>query len=339
MSSLHLKIKESCFFHLNNLLLLLVFRDAAVNSDESNPDGSCTNPKFRWFDSLSAFYNYTNNNFTIPAVRINISLNTNARCLDGSQYMFYYRNGFDDGINKYQIYLQGGGWCYSYESCYQRSLNNGNTGSSINYTKYAWYSNEYLSDNYTINPLMYNWNTIWIIYCDGSSFTGNNITIYSYNNTNLYFRGYINLYETMKYLYYKKGLNNATDIVLSGCSAGGNAVFINNNFIYNNFILKTINNNNNNNNINFMSIAHSGFFPYNNPISNDSDWYKEFEWIYQTQNVSNILDKNCVKYYENTLIQVVYIACLHNIFHHLYYQIKYLHYNQFMIELELDNNE
>eukprot|EP01084_Bolivina_argentea_P232255 391484_1 len=164
-------------------LIAVVAAIVSIINGKANPDGSCTNPKFRWFKELNAFYNYSNlvgNNNTIPARRINVSLNTTARCLDGSQYFFYFRQGFGDGINKYQIYLQGGGMCTSYESCYERAQPSNYVGSSLDYTEYAWYSADYLNDNQTTNPLMYNWNTIWMIYCDGSSFTGNNMTIYNY---------------------------------------------------------------------------------------------------------------------------------------------------------------
>ena len=115
---------------------------------------------------------------------------------------FYFRKGFGDGMNKYQIYLQGGGWCTSPQGCYNRAQPNNDVGSSLNYAKFAWYSADYLIDNQTQNPLMYNWNTIWMIYCDGSSMTGYNLTIYPYkvNETytkNLYFRGHYNLKEGM----------------------------------------------------------------------------------------------------------------------------------------------
>ena len=72
----------------------------------ANPDGSCTNPKFRWFKTLESFYNYAPNSNTNPAIRVNVT-SPNARCLDGSPYAFYFRPGFGNGLNKFQIYLQG----------------------------------------------------------------------------------------------------------------------------------------------------------------------------------------------------------------------------------------
>lgn len=266
----------------------------------ANPDGSCTNPKFRWFKDLDAFYNYAesvnatngNGNNTKPAIRINISMDTAARCLDGSQYFFYFRSGFGDGLKKYQIYLQGGGWCTSYKECSERAQNNGYLGSSQGYTQYAWYSADYLDDSQINNPLMYNWNTIWMIYCDGSSFTGNNFTIYRYGEQNLYFRGHQNLKEGMLALQTEYGLDKASDIVLSGCSAGGLAVYLNNDYIVNNFVnqeaAKT-----------FLSISASGFFPFDNPINaNDKNWANGILWIYDTQNVTNNLNAQCVAHYK-----------------------------------------
>eukprot|EP01083_Nonionella_stella_P009668 27722_1 len=278
----HVFISFLAAFYLLNLSL------------SANPDGSCTNPKFRWFKDLNAFHNYTasiNSNATIPAERVNISLTTNARCLDGSQYFFYFRQGFGDGIHKYQIYLQGGGWCTSYQSCAARAQPSNYVGSSLHYTPYAWYSADYLDDNQTNNPLMYNWNTIWMIYCDGSSFTGNNLTVYSYKGQNLYFRGHHNLKQGMTLLYDNYGLHNASDVVLSGCSAGGMAVYLNNDYIFKTFVNQKAKSR-------FLSIAQSGFFPYNNPIHN-SAWHDAILWIYNTQNVTHILNSDCVNYYDH----------------------------------------
>ena len=97
---------------MSALLISILLSSLTPLNTAANPDGSCDGPKFRWFLDLDTFYNYTAtftyNNNTIPAIRVNISMtNTNARCLDGSQYFFYFRKGFGDGLNKYQIYLEG----------------------------------------------------------------------------------------------------------------------------------------------------------------------------------------------------------------------------------------
>ena len=33
----------------------------------------------------------------------------------------------------------------------------------------------FLSDNATVNPDFYNWNMVFLMYCDGSSFAGNRV--------------------------------------------------------------------------------------------------------------------------------------------------------------------
>ena len=84
-------------------------------------------------------------------------------CLDGSVPNIYYRPGTGNGINKFSIYEQGGGWCASINNCVER------TNTFLGSTKYDEpYSSidsgaPYLSSEKSINPLSYNWNTIYYI--------------------------------------------------------------------------------------------------------------------------------------------------------------------------------
>jgi hypothetical protein len=74
-----------------------------------------------------------------------------------------------------------------------------------------------------LNPLMADWTFVWLPYCDGGSWTGNNVT--TYKDTKLHFKGaairesVINQLQTL-------GLDTAEDVVLGGCSAGGAAVYM-----------------------------------------------------------------------------------------------------------------
>ena len=145
--------------------------------------------------------------------------------------MFYFRPGFGNGTSKYNIYLQGGGWCTSPQGCSERAQPNNDVGSSLGYTQYAWFSADFLDDDAAANPLLFDWNTVWMMYCDGSSFTGNNMTAYEYEGKQLYFRGHHNLRQGLTLLRDEYGLDTADDVVLSGCSAGGMAVYLNNDFV------------------------------------------------------------------------------------------------------------
>jgi Pectinacetylesterase len=68
--------------------------------------------------------------------------NVDAKCLDGTTPILYYKAGYGSGANKLIIYQNGGGWCGSSDSnltltlldCYQRSLTS--LGSSTPYTEY-----------------------------------------------------------------------------------------------------------------------------------------------------------------------------------------------------------
>nr|GMD87803.1 pectin acetylesterase 8-like [Ipomoea batatas] len=66
-------------------------------------------------------------------------------CLDGSPSAYYFDKGQGEGANNWLIYLEGGGWCVNQTDCLVRTT----------------YSREF-----------YNWNRVYVPYCDGSSFTG-----------------------------------------------------------------------------------------------------------------------------------------------------------------------
>jgi len=107
----------------------------------------------------------------------------NARCLDGSPPAYYIRKGYGEGRDKWIVFFEGGGWCYDLEQCYLRSKTI--LGSSKDY--YAELPNDelkfYLSSNELVNPMMYNWNTVLVKYCDGSSYAGDAIQTYKVSTT------------------------------------------------------------------------------------------------------------------------------------------------------------
>lgn len=147
-----------------------------------------------------------------------------AVCLDGTAPAYYFRPGVDSGINKWYLHHEGGGWCESLADCYGRSLTD--LGSSSKYPKTLDLGGGYFSTDPNQNPQMYNWNAVYMKYCDGGSFSGNNETVTNYNGHNLYFRGFRNLHAIFNDLYENRGLNKATDVVVSGCSAGGLATYL-----------------------------------------------------------------------------------------------------------------
>ena len=91
-------------------------------------------------------------------------------CLDGSPPAYYLRSGYGTGANKWVIYLKGGGWCLDLEECYERTKTEKGTSSS-KFWPDTMELNGLLSDNKTVNTDFYNWNVVFVIYCDGASFS------------------------------------------------------------------------------------------------------------------------------------------------------------------------
>ncbi len=111
--------------------------------------------------------------------------------------------------------MEGGGWCSSVEDCYERSKTD--LGTSSKYPKAINLEDTYFSTNQTNNPLMYNWNAVLIKYCDGGSFSGDNETATEIHGKSLYFRGKRILQAVRDDLMEQRGLNKASDVVISGC--------------------------------------------------------------------------------------------------------------------------
>jgi len=149
-----------------------------------------------------------------------------AKCLDGTPGMYYHQPGVGSGVHKWYIHHMGGGWCTNVEDCYNRA--HSRLGSSKGWPSSMDLDAEtnYFSGDPKINPMMYNWNKVYMVYCDGSSFAGFNNSATSYKGMNIWFRGRGILDATIDDLNTKRNLRIATDVVVSGCSAGGLATYL-----------------------------------------------------------------------------------------------------------------
>lgn len=148
----------------------------------------------------------------------------NARCLDGTPALYYHRKGTGDGANKWFIHQQGGGWCYDLDSCLSRSK--GSLGSTKADKPTSSLNSGYTSLDPKVNPLMSNWNSVELRYCDGASVSGDKATPTVVSGTPLHFRGRAILDAEIKSILTDRGMDKATDVIISGCSAGGLATFL-----------------------------------------------------------------------------------------------------------------
>ncbi|CAB4278946.1 unnamed protein product [Prunus armeniaca] len=138
-----------------------------------------------------------------------------AVCLDGSPPAYHHDKGFGSGINNWLVHIEGGGWCNNVTTCLGRK--NTRLGSSKQMLKAIAFSG-ILSNRKMFNPDFYNWNRIKVRYCDGASFTGDVAAVNP--ATGLYFRG-ARIFRAVIEDLLAKGMGNAQNAILSGCSAGG----------------------------------------------------------------------------------------------------------------------
>ena len=182
-----------------------------------------------------------------------------AACLDGSPPAFYIWPGVE--TKKYILFLEGacasseaqvalfsrilmmfrsahppfsttptgGGWCFTEKTCKSRSKSG--LGSSTGYKPAEGDLGGIMSANVTENPLFANWTKVFVKYCDGSSFSGARIGASNASGVPLHYRGRANLAATLDTLALPDpsrgfGIGNATEVILTGGSAGGLAVFL-----------------------------------------------------------------------------------------------------------------
>ena len=140
---------------------------------------------------------------------------------------------------------RAGGWCVSLDDCLARATKPVYAGEPSIGSSSAWGagpctpdtlsttppctadggSGGLLSLDPAVNPLS-GATRVWLGYCDGGSFSGDVDAPVPYNATvNLYFRGKRILEATIATLQDSFGLAAATAVVVSGCSAGGNAAY------------------------------------------------------------------------------------------------------------------
>ena len=113
-----------------------------------------------------------------------------ARCLDGSAPLYFLKKGSGSGADKWYVHHEGGGWCVGLEECGLRAkaageaqkltkdgpkiyTNLGSTEQFVDSGTLNAANGGYFSSDRTVNPMMWNWNMVYIKYCDGGSFAGN----------------------------------------------------------------------------------------------------------------------------------------------------------------------
>lgn len=249
-----------------------------------------------------------------------------AKCLDGSQPGYWISKGDGDGANKFIIHHMGGGWCTSLENCYSRATDS-QYGSSKDWIENVVcetdteYSNGVkgpspTSDKGSVpcnadggmrgllspfpneNPLTYNWNKVFIGYCDGGSFGGNvekPVSVNKNGKEEVFFKGKVILDAVYDSLLDKQDMKKATDVIVSGSSAGGLTVFMHIDYLTAKIKKESIYGINN-----IAGIADAGYFLDTPSISGEYRMQKQqgFVDMYTFQNLKGSLNPKCISDYD-----------------------------------------
>lgn len=87
-------------------------------------------------------------------------------------------------------------------------------------------ANGMLANTADANPAMYAWTKVFINYCDGASYASDVDKPIAVGAANIYYRGAANLAGVYDELAASHGLRGAATVLVSGCSAGGLAVYL-----------------------------------------------------------------------------------------------------------------
>ena len=212
----------------------------ARNQMEPGSLASCTVPKV----TISHSPGYVVPTTAPQMIFANLAATPHAVCNDGSPAVFLFRKGFGVAASRWVIYIDGGGQCYTQQTCIQRQVTHPETFlSSVPYSTGAKTFTPIagiLSPNPSLNPDFYDANQVQIDYCssdywmgekDGNKALTSAQILASKNVSNWYFDGHGIIQAVIQMLQQSYGLNNATDVFFAGGSAGAVGVFMNADFI------------------------------------------------------------------------------------------------------------
>jgi hypothetical protein len=155
---------------------------------------------------------------------LTLSDHPQATCMDGSPGGFYYaKASTNESSTSWVIELEGGGECASQKLCDSRK---GTALYSSNYFKPSLHLGAFNSDDPKNNPKLRTFNRVFIPYCSQDLWTGQRTTANS-DTYGYYFSGHLILQAVLDHLDTTTSLKQATNIILTGESAGGIGVWPN----------------------------------------------------------------------------------------------------------------
>jgi hypothetical protein len=121
------------------------------------------------------------------------------------------------------------------------------------------------------------------MYCDGGSFSGDRTESIIVNGTQLFFRGRRILDAVLDYLKESHGLASATEVLLSGGSAGGLSTFLHADYVRSQFGQE----------VKFGAAPVSGFFLLHDTVQGLNVYPARMEYVYNMMNSSGAVNRRC----------------------------------------------
>ena len=145
-----------------------------------------------------------------------------AICNNGEDFAYYIRRGTGSGTTKWILHLKGGGSCKSIEECKKRGPSFTDPPSASTRKPGG-----IMTTNAEQNPQFYNWNHVYLYYCSSDLWTGDRAA--STETAGLHFRGARIVTAVVEDLMNSEltpitTLDQASEIIFSGSSAGGGGV-------------------------------------------------------------------------------------------------------------------
>ncbi|CAI5506423.1 unnamed protein product, partial [Closterium sp. Naga37s-1] len=154
---------------------------------------------------------------------------------------YQYREGYGEASGWWHIHLPGGGWCASLDKCLARSksklgstrgLQNGMPTGSRSSRKASNDNGDpdapprgITSADAATNPTFYNWHLVRPVYCDGGGFAGRaGYKAAGNGSEGVHMDGWRIIHAILGDLRKNRGMTAPARILLSGSSAGGQAV-------------------------------------------------------------------------------------------------------------------
>ncbi len=254
-----------------------------------------------------------------PRSELKLLADPMAKCLDGSQAGYYFRPSqprstgsgsetSDVDSTKWMLYMQGGGWCWTPETCYLRSQMA--WGSSTTWPPVVTDSELLVhtgpqSLNCTLNPTFCDFNYVFIRYCDGNSFSGYRTEPYMYQRNSssssvgvveevpLFFRGKYILNAILADILASNPRNRtlaqATEFVVQGCSAGGLATYLHSDDIRRWLLPRAPLL------VKFGAIPWSGFFLDHPNIRSQPIYEEHIRYIFALSNATHGVSSKCIE--------------------------------------------